>query len=138
MRYRGQGFELNVRLEQAPGRIAAAALVQRFEAEHRRRYGYAHSGREVEIVTLRLRARLRSRPLPATLTQEVRSRGPSPGPARTKAIMPGSLRPVETSILDRSQLIVRQVYRGPAIVTEYSATTVVPSEIGRASCRERV
>src|SRR5581483_11850399 len=52
VRYRGQGYELNVPF--------AARLLTSFHDEHKRRYGYNHPDREVELVTLRLRARLRS------------------------------------------------------------------------------
>src|SRR5450755_3286099 len=48
IRYRGQGYELNLALTKN--------LLRDFEQEHRRRYGYAHPSREVELVTLRLRA----------------------------------------------------------------------------------
>src|SRR5205085_1273866 len=52
LRYRGQGYELNV-----PARGNAAT---RFQHEHQRRYGYHHPGKEIELVTLRLRAKVRS------------------------------------------------------------------------------
>ena len=52
LRYRGQGYELNV--------PASGDVVARFHDEHQRRYGYHHSGREIELVTVRLRARLRT------------------------------------------------------------------------------
>ncbi|MCI0350004.1 MAG: hydantoinase/oxoprolinase family protein, partial [Acidobacteriales bacterium] len=52
VRYRGQGFELNVPLAGSQSRKALRA----FHDEHHRRYGYSHQDRDVEIVTLRLRA----------------------------------------------------------------------------------
>src|SRR5216683_1387565 len=52
LRYRGQGYELNV--------AATKNVARRFHDEHQRRYGYHHSGREIELVTLRLRACLRT------------------------------------------------------------------------------
>ncbi len=54
LRYRGQGYELNV--------PATKNVTARFHEEHQRRYGYHHPGREIELVTLRLRARLRTAP----------------------------------------------------------------------------
>src|SRR5579872_2893523 len=51
VRYRGQGYELNVPYT---GRLMAA-----FRREHERRYGYNYPGREIELVTLRLRAIIR-------------------------------------------------------------------------------
>src|SRR6266852_1103490 len=55
LRYRGQGYELNV--------PATANVAPRFHDEHQRRYGYHHAGRDIELVTLRLRVRLRTPPL---------------------------------------------------------------------------
>jgi N-methylhydantoinase A len=52
LRYRGQGYELNLSLSKN--------LLKDFQREHHRRYGYSHSTREVELVTLRLRATLRT------------------------------------------------------------------------------
>src|ERR1039458_2085220 len=52
LRYRGQGYELNIPLTKN--------LLRDFEEEHHRRYGYSHPNREVELVTLRLRAVLKS------------------------------------------------------------------------------
>src|SRR6202008_459625 len=53
LRYRGQGFELNVPYD--------TKMLQAFHREHQRRYGYSNPEREVEIVTLRLRATKKSR-----------------------------------------------------------------------------
>src|SRR5262249_1573249 len=50
LRYRGQGFELNV--------AYGPKMHDAFHAEHKRRYGYSSPEREVEIVTVRLRAKL--------------------------------------------------------------------------------
>src|SRR5437016_12052046 len=52
VRYRGQGYELNLPY----GRD----LLQRFHAEHKRRYGYSSPERDVEIVTVRMRGRVAS------------------------------------------------------------------------------
>ena len=52
LRYRGQGYELNLPLTRN--------LQREFEQEHHRRYGYAHPTRDVELVTLRLRATVKS------------------------------------------------------------------------------
>src|SRR5579864_4524742 len=55
LRYRGQGYELNLPLTRN--------LLREFEHEHKRRYGYTHPNREIELVTLRLRAVLKSHPV---------------------------------------------------------------------------
>ena len=52
IRYRGQGYELNLPY--------TADVLKRFHAEHKRRYGYSSPERDVEIVTVRMRGRVAS------------------------------------------------------------------------------
>jgi N-methylhydantoinase A len=115
LRYRGQGFELNVAF--TPRLLAA------FHAAHQRRYGYSHPEREVEIVTLRLRARL---PV-ATRTEpeKTRSSKRQTRPAARSEVFFGG-RWWRSDIYGREQLAPGRKYVGPAVITEYSATTVVP------------
>jgi N-methylhydantoinase A len=115
LRYAGQGFELSLPVR--------ADLVNKFHAEHHRRYGYSHADRNVEIVTIRLRARMKS-PIASASREKL---------VTTAAATPTVKRPVifashetPTSIVDRSSMRAGARLRGPAIVTEYSATTVVP------------
>jgi N-methylhydantoinase A len=137
LRYRGQGYELNL--------LFTKDLLEKFEKEHHRRYGYAHPTREVELVTLRLRATL-----PTTASAETAHvaetaqvgtgtlvslpRAKPRGPGRAKL---GSLsspkapvlfesKKLNTAIYSRDTLKPGKTYRGPAIITEYSATTVIP------------
>jgi N-methylhydantoinase A len=115
LRYRGQGYELNLPLTRS--------LLGEFEAEHRQRYGYTHAKQEIEIVTLRLRAALkssRSHAAAAALRGKIGRRSAS----ETRVAFDG--RRVKTKIYAREELGARKTFRGPAIVTEYSATTVVP------------
>jgi N-methylhydantoinase A len=112
VRYRGQGYELNVPFY---GDVLAA-----FHGEHQRRYGYSRPEREVEIVTLRLRARLAGPRMPGPGIG-ARSAGKT---ERRPVVFNG--RSVSTPLYERSALAPRRSYRGPAIVTEYGATTAVP------------
>jgi N-methylhydantoinase A len=112
VRYHGQGYELNVPF----GRNGLAA----FHAEHERRYGYSHEKRDVEIVTLRLRARIAAR-------QEKWGLEPSAidvGTSRGRTWLPGKFQTVP--IVARDSMKLNRKLRGPAVVTEYSATTWVP------------
>jgi N-methylhydantoinase A len=120
IRYRGQGYELNLPFTKN--------LRKAFEQEHHRRYGYAHPAKELELVTLRLRAVVK------TLTSPVGT-GTLPPPGRAKPGSPSSLKAtvlfdgkkLSTSIFSREALVPGKKYSGPAVITEYSATTVVPS-----------
>src|SRR5438270_585143 len=114
LRYRGQGYELNLPYD--PG------LLQRFHAEHKRRYGYSSPEREVEIVTLRMRGRVAS---PEKLSRlKIHAEEGRLKPATASVYFGG--RGHKARILPRNLIRPGQRYRGPAIITEYSATTVVP------------
>ena len=115
LRYRGQGYELNLPLTKN--------LLGDFEQEHQRRYGYSHANREIEIVTLRLRAVLESRKQPPADPGGNRSSDRRPAP-EASVIFDGHR--IKTKLYARAGLRKGKSYRGPAIVTEYSATTVVP------------
>jgi len=106
LRYKGQGFELNVPVRS----LNVDGSIDAFHREHLRRYGYSHPEREVELVTLRLRALQ-----PVKLRNfKLEERPPAKGIANK-------------NVLQRSSLRKNRVYRGPAVITEYSATTYVPS-----------
>ena len=121
LRYRGQGYELNT--------PATGNVVAHFHEEHQRRYGYHNAQREIELVTLRLRARLR--------TPQVKALAKSPSAqigrnssAAVKAVERASVffnnKTVTTPVLERAGLSLDRSMTGPAIITEYSATTVIP------------
>jgi len=145
LRYRGQGYELN--LPFTPNLLAD------FEREHRRRYGYSHTGRPVELVTLRLRASVRSDAVHVEKMDHMRKmnhvkqmnhvgtaapvslpRAKPRGPSRAKLGSPSPLKAsvlfdgkkLATQIYSRDELNSGKTYSGPAIITEYSATTVIP------------
>jgi N-methylhydantoinase A len=130
IRYRGQGYELNLPFTRN--------LLRDFEQEHHRRYGYSHPTREVELVTLRLRAVVKSPRMKAITTHAEKINHVGTGafarPGRAKlGSIPSPRSPVlfdgkklPTKIYDRDDLRPGRRYPGPAIVTEYSATTVIP------------
>ncbi|MGA8503623.1 MAG: hypothetical protein WB683_18875, partial [Candidatus Sulfotelmatobacter sp.] len=124
LRYRGQGYELNLPFTND--------LLKKFEQEHHRRYGYAHPTRETELVTLRFRAVLKSSTHEAKLDHVGTGAFARPGRARLgspstpKAPFVFGSKKLATSIYSRDTLKPGKTYQGPAIVTEYSATTVIP------------
>ena len=115
IRYRGQGYELNIPL--------AKNLLADFEREHQRRYGYAHPHREVELVTLRLRAIVKSATATVGKINVGKARLRSTSPVRSTVLFDGKKLP--TKIYSRDELQPLKCYSGPAIITEYSATTVI-------------
>jgi N-methylhydantoinase A len=125
IRYRGQGYELNLPF--------GKNLLKEFEREHQRRYGYVHPTREVELVTLRLRALVKSTTGHVGKIDHVgtgafarsgRAKLGRPSSPRLPVVFEGKKR--ATEIYSRETLKPGKTYSGPAIVTEYSATTVIP------------
>jgi N-methylhydantoinase A len=114
-RYVGQAYELTV---SANGNFAAA-----FHRAHEKRYGYCDAARPVEIVNIRVRA-IGSTPKPAL--PKIPHAGADSGAAlmREREVFFGG-QEINTRVYDRARLRAGNRFRGPAIVTEYSATTVV-------------
>ncbi len=119
LRYRGQGYELNVPVSKD--------VTARFHQEHQRRYGYHHPGREIELVTVRLRARMRTpqRALAHSVrrTSHRSSRRLSPV-EKASVVFEGRIR--TTPVYERADLVLGRSMGGPAVITEYSATTSIP------------
>lgn len=116
MRYIGQAYELNV--------PAGGDFVAAFHRAHERRYGYSDAKRAVEIVNVRIRATgATSKPaLPKIPAGLASSRNALAG--ESKVFFNGKA--VRTGIYARAKMRAGNRLTGPAIVTEYSATTVVP------------
>jgi N-methylhydantoinase A len=120
MRYIGQAYELTV---PALGDFARA-----FHRAHEQRYGYSDAARPVEVVNVRLRmAGLAPKPgLPRSRPRGANPRAALMDPRR--AWFRG--RAFEAPLYRRESLRAGNRFRGPAVVTEYSATTLVPPAWG--------
>jgi N-methylhydantoinase A len=117
VRYLGQGYELNVPY--------TSSLIMAFRREHERRYGYSYPAREIELVTLRLRAIMKS-PQSGLSRSRVAPKQSGGEPEQTSVFF--DAKKITARIHDRDSLRLGRKYSGPAVVTEYSATTVVPPE----------
>ena len=107
MRYRGQSFELEIR--NITGDLGAE-----FHRVHRDRYGYAQEQSEIEIVS----ARVRSFGIVEKLAQ------PKIAFGKNRA---------RGDVYKREDLGAGAKLKTPCIVTEYSATTLIP-----ADCKARI
>jgi N-methylhydantoinase A len=116
VRYRGQGYELNIPYTDR--------LIAAFRREHDRRYGYSYPAREIELVTLRLRAIMKSPQVSIGTDGAARDERGKLDPARTSVFFES--KKIACAIYDRESLQPGKKYSGAAIVTEYSATTIVP------------
>ena len=122
LRYAGQSFEIRV--------PDAGEPLEAFHRAHERLYGHRLDGREVELVGLRTRALVR-RSLPAPRAVRRRPLPPSAVIDRRPVVFASggsgrSLRPRRTLVVDRGRLAPGHAFPGPALVEEYSGTTLVP------------
>ena len=113
MRYRGQSFELEVR--KTEGDLAAE-----FHRVHRERYGYAQEQSEIEIVS----ARLRSFGVVEKLPERKIKSGKTKPHCEVTAHLDG--RKTTVALYRREELLANVKLKTPCIVTEYSATTLIP------------
>ncbi len=116
VRYRGQGYELNV-----PHGVDAA---ESFHAMHEQRYGFANRERRLEIVNVRVRVRVASE-VYAPAREEV-SEGDGAGALRGEKQMYFDGGWVTARVFDRERLRPGDVIAGPALVAEYTSATVLP------------
>jgi N-methylhydantoinase A len=114
MRYRGQSFELEVRKTEGD-------LATEFHRVHRERYGYAQEQSEIEIVS----TRLRSFGVVEKLTQRKVESGKAKPHCEVTAHLDG--RKTTVALYRREELRASVKLRTPCIVTEYSATTLIPN-----------
>jgi N-methylhydantoinase A len=124
VRYKGQSFELQIK--QTEGNIAAAC-----HRAHLARYGYSQEDNLVEIVSARVRS--------IGLVDRFKERRPKTSPAKSFTRPHDSLatfldrRKIRVAIYRREEVPAGARLRVPCIVSEYSATTLIP-----ADCRARV
>jgi N-methylhydantoinase A len=121
LRYAGQAYELSI-----PFR---SRLTDLFHREHQRAYGHAQPGRALEVVNLRVRLTI---PTPKPRLGSGKSklgaeRPPGAAMVKRKPVwFEGRLQTTPLYRRDRLPSGVR--FRGPAVVVEYSSTTVVPPD----------
>ncbi len=120
LRYAGQSYELTV--------PATRDFATRFKRLHEKTYGHAYPGRAIELVNVRLRAVARAaHPLLPPPKKATRARGARDAIVARQRMLFGG-RWGEGLVLDREGLLPGVEIRGPAIVVEVSATTVVPPD----------
>lgn len=122
LRYAGQSYELTI-----PFDTDIAQAVNDFHLMHERRFGHCDFGEQVQVVNVRLKARgVTTGPL---FQRQQASPGilPKPNIRRTAIFVDGE-RPVsyEVPIYERGTLQPGCVLVGPAIITQYDTTTVIP------------
>ena len=119
VRYQGQSFELEIKWTRG-GQIAAD-----FHKAHHARYGYAQSANRVEVVSLRLRS--------SGIVEKIRAESASSMTGKNTIARPHGFAQVHfaegavrASIYARDDLKPGVRLQSPCVVTEYSATTLIP------------
>lgn len=113
LRFKGQSYELTVPLKQN--------FSQAFLKLHRKRYGFNHQ-RDLEIVNLRLQAR---HPLPLSHIKDEEKLFGKKSAASEPSRCFYENRWLTLPVYSRKDLAPNSTHSGPAIITEFSATTFV-------------
>jgi N-methylhydantoinase A len=119
VRYGGQSFELSI-----PYTREFAA---EFHRAHERAYGYADPERSIDVVNLRVRLVIPIAKPSAERRRPVKNPNLATALLRTKSAWFGG-RLVTTNFYNRDRLRPGMSFRGPAVITEYTSTTVVPPQ----------
>jgi N-methylhydantoinase A len=131
MRYTGQGYELRTPLDGlAEGALDAAAMRRardRFDERHAQIHGHAAKERPVEVVSYRLRMRVSVPKYVQALEEPPPRPRPTSGAVKGRREMSFDGRTlVESTVYERDGLDIGTKIRGPAVVEQFDATTVVP------------
>jgi N-methylhydantoinase A len=129
IRYRGQGYELNVSCD--PN--APSAAIAAFHQLHAQRYGFSNPEKPVEIVNLRLRMTAQGEPW---LPQQAAI---IPGDGQTactgEQLMHFDGKSIPAKLYRRDLLTPGDSIQGPALIVEYTSATVLPPGcIARVDC----
>ncbi len=120
LRYRCQGYELNVAFDTSQPLLA----VEAFHASHRQRYGFADAARPIEIVNLRLRMTAAGEPYEQVRRELKSGDGVEACYAVREVWFEGGWR--QTRFCKRELLAPGCAIEGPALITEYTSATLVP------------
>jgi N-methylhydantoinase A len=118
MRYAGQAYELNV--------PATANVKAAFHRAHQQRYGYHNEKLPVEIVNARCRAAGITAKPPAEKIPPRKSGEPRLQNRTSEVFFNGNK--YKTNFYARQDLRANDLLRGPSVVLEYSATTLIPTD----------
>lgn len=120
VRYRGQGYELNVPFNA----LAPTEAIAVFHRMHQQRYGFCDVKRPVEIVNLRLRMIAESEPYSPPQREPVPGDGGGACYAERDVWFEEGF--IATRLYRREGLVPGDCIRGPAMITEYTSATVLP------------
>jgi N-methylhydantoinase A len=119
VRYQGQSHELSIPFSNG--------FREEFHREHSKAYGYADPDRPLEVVNLRLRLEIPTPKFPWRAPKSAPARQAPEALLKTTPVWFGA-KPHSAGIYERQRLASGARLRRPAVIVEYSATTVVPPD----------
>ncbi len=120
MRYRRQGYELNVPWDG----LSPAHAIAAFHRLHQQRYGFCDVRKPVEVVNLRLRMVAPGEPYAPPYREPVPGDGRSAFYAESRVHF--ASKPIPARHYKREGLVAGDEIQGPAMITEYTSATVLP------------
>jgi N-methylhydantoinase A len=118
-RYLGQSYEINTPF--------SPAIVRDFHRLHDRQYGYANPALPVEMVNARVRG-YAGFPIPALKRLPLEPENPQPEALLQEKQVILDRKPTKVRFFLRDKLAPGNRIEGPAIVLEYSSTTLIPPD----------
>ena len=129
LRYAGQGYELRTALNGLfVGSLTTQTLLAaraRFDERHAQMHGHAASERPVEVVSYRLRVRVAVPKYTPRADSPARSENTGAIKGTRRIAIGGAM--MEAILYERERLGVGAKVKGPAIIEQFDATTVIPT-----------
>jgi N-methylhydantoinase A len=116
LRYKGQGYELNVPY--------TSETAEAFHLRHEQNFGFADRSRQLEIVTVRVRLRLPAEPFTFAATALQPGDGSQAFCGTNQIYFDGAW--LAAATYSRDLLRPGDTIRGAALIGEYTSTTVLP------------
>ena len=120
IRYRGQGYELNVGCDSQ----SSSDAIESFHQVHAQRYGFSNPDKPVEIVNLRLRMVAQGEPWLPRKSESVPSDGHAACTGEQSMDFDGQ--PMSAKLYRRDLLTPGDIIPGPAMIVEYTSATILP------------
>ena len=116
LRYKGQGYELNVSY--------SSEAAEAFHLQHEQHFGFSNRNGRLEIVNVRVRVRLPTEPYTFAEAAPVPGDGSQAFCVTNQIYFNGAW--LSASIYNRDLLRSGDSIQGPALIGEYTSTTVLP------------
>ena len=122
LRYSGQSYELVI-----PFNGDTTKAIGQFHEAHEQRFGYKNSSEQVQVVNARLKARGLTTPIPLETHAITLGAVATPYSTQQAVFADGNRSSTyDVPVYDRAVLVPGTAIAGPAIITQYDTTTILP------------